>query len=170
MARRGDAERIVALLHEAAAWLCEQGMPMWHPDEIAFDVISNDVQAGLFFVAIDAGKIIAAVKFELHDNLFWPDVAPGESAFLHRFVVCRTYAGRGISTVILRWAVERAVSLNKSYVRLDCEVSRPRLRSVYESFGFRHRDDRQVERFFVSRYEYDITRAGRTSKDFIKDS
>jgi hypothetical protein len=35
---------------------------------------------------------------------------------------------------------------------LDCEASRPRLRAVYERFGFRHLDDRQVGPYYVSRY------------------
>jgi hypothetical protein len=39
-------------------------------------------------------------------------------------------------------------------LRLDCEASRPRLRAVYEGFGFRHHSDRQVGPYFVSRYEY----------------
>lgn len=130
---------------------------MWRPDELDPGQIANDVRVGSYFVAVDSGQAVAALKFQLEDELFWPDLAPGDSAFLHRFVVARTHTGRGISTAMLRWAVERARSLNKSYLRLDCEAHRDKLRAMYESFGFRHRDDRQVGRFFVSRYEYVIS-------------
>lgn len=156
-ARIGDTDRVLALLHEAAAWLCEQKMPMWHESEIASEAISRDVREGLFFVAEHAGEVVAAFKFQLEDSLFWPDVPPDESAFLHRLVVSRAYAGRGVSTSIFQWAVQRAVDLEKSYLRLDCEASRPKLRAVYEAFGFRYHSDRQVGPFFVARYEYVLT-------------
>ncbi|MEH2214010.1 MAG: hypothetical protein V7K84_25930, partial [Nostoc sp.] len=44
-----------------------------------------------------------------------------------------------------------------AYLRLDCDASRPRLRAVYERFGFRHHSDKQVGAYFVSRYEYKIS-------------
>ena len=69
----------------------------------------------------------------------------------------RRFAGRGISSALLSWAVERARSLRKGYLRLDCEASRPKLCAVYESFGFLHHSDRQVGPYFVSRYQYIIT-------------
>jgi GNAT superfamily N-acetyltransferase len=81
---------------------------------------------------------------------------PEQSAYVHRLAVKREFAGGGVSTALLRWAAERARSLGKKYLRLDCEASRPKLRAVYERFGFRHHSDRQVEPYFVSRYEYDV--------------
>jgi hypothetical protein len=53
-------------------------------------------------------------------------------------------------------AVEHAQILNKHSLRLDCNASHPRLRGVYEDFGFRHHSERQVGAYFVSRYEYEI--------------
>ena len=53
-------------------------------------------------------------------------------------------------------AVARARLLGRDYLRLDCEASRMRLRTVYETFGFRHHSDRQVGPYFVSRYEYEV--------------
>jgi hypothetical protein len=42
-------------------------------------------------------------------------------------------------------------------VRLDCEASRPRLRAIYDQFGFIHHSDRKVGPYLVSRYEYDVS-------------
>jgi hypothetical protein len=36
-------------------------------------------------------------------------------------------------------------------------ASLPKLRAVYERFGFVHHSDRQVGPYFVSRYEYRVT-------------
>ncbi|MBE9107054.1 hypothetical protein IQ229_19630 [Nostoc cf. edaphicum LEGE 07299] len=57
---------------------------------------------------------------------------------------------------MLTWVVEHAQTLSKRYLRLNCDDLRPRLRAVYEGFGFRYRSQRQVGAYFVSRYEYQI--------------
>jgi len=97
------------------------------------------------------------MKFQLEDERFWPDVPMNESVFVHRLAVRRRFAGGGISSAMLDWAVERARSLRRGYLRLDCEASRPKLRAVYERFGFVHHSDRQVGPYYVSRYERRIT-------------
>jgi GNAT superfamily N-acetyltransferase len=119
--------------------------------------IAADVNAGLFFIAECDGEVAGVVKFQLEDREFWPDVPQTESAFVHRLAVRRRFARRGISSALLSWAVERARSLRRDYLRLDCEVSRPKLRAVYERFGFVHHSDRQVGPYFVSRYQYRVT-------------
>lgn len=130
---------------------------MWQDDELIPSRIAGDVDTGLFFIAECDAEAAGVVKFQLEDRQFWPDVPQGESAFVHRLAVRRRFAGRGISSALLSWAVERARSLRRGYLRLDCEASRPKLRAVYESFGFVHHSDRQVGPYFVSRYQYIIT-------------
>ena len=103
------------------------------------------------------GEVAGVVKFQREDREFWPDVPRSESAFLHRPAVSRRFAGSEISSAMLNWAVERALLLRRDYLRLDCEASRPKLRAVYERFGFVHHSDRQVGPYFVSRYEYRVT-------------
>jgi GNAT superfamily N-acetyltransferase len=132
-------------------------MAMWREDELVPSRIAADVDAGLFFIAECDSEAAGVVKFQLDDQQFWADVTRGDSAFVHRLAVRRRFARRGISSALLSWAVERARSLRKDYLRLDCEVSRPKLRAVYERFGFVHHSDRQVGPYFVSRYEYRVT-------------
>jgi GNAT superfamily N-acetyltransferase len=153
-----DAEKVAGVLSEAATWLDQRGMSMWRADELLPTHAAGDVDAGLFFIAESEGVAAGVIKFQLTDSLFWPDVSQAESAFVHRLAVRRQFAGGGTSSALLRWAVERARSLGREYLRLDCEASRPRLRAVYERFGFVHHSDRQVGPYFVSRYEYRITR------------
>jgi GNAT superfamily N-acetyltransferase len=131
---------------------------MWRDDELLPSRIAADVETGLFHVAECAEEVAGVVKFQLEDALFWPDVPPAESAFVHRLAVRRRFAGGDISTALLKWAVEEAGAHQRRYLRLDCEASRSKLRAVYERFGFRHHSDRQVGPYFVSRYEYLIPR------------
>lgn len=147
---------VADILCEAARWLEQSGRAMWRDDELISSRIAADVSAGLFFIAEREGQAAGVVKFQLEDEQFWPDVPKGESAYVHRLAVRRQFAGGNVSSVLLRWAVERTRSLGRNYLRLDCETTRPKLRAVYEKFGFVHHSDRQVGPYYVSRYEYRI--------------
>ena len=140
-------------------------MPLWKERELEPPNIAADVGEGLFFIAERLGNAAGVVRFQLEDPVFWPDVPQGEAVHIHRLAVRRRYAGTGLSTAILRWAVQRTQSLGRPYLRLDCVAARPRLRALYESFGFRHHDDRQVGPYFVSRYEYDVTEIADVSRN-----
>ena len=146
----------MAILIDAAAWVEQlDGTTMWVDDELAEGRIASEVDAGLFYVAECDGGIAGVLKFQLDDQLFWPD-ATNNSAFIHRLAVRRNYAGRGVSTALLGWAVDHARSLGRQYLRLDCDAERARLRDVYERFGFRVHSFRQVGSYYVARYELDV--------------
>jgi GNAT superfamily N-acetyltransferase len=159
-AKAQDAQNVISVLTEAAQWLEQNGMTMWRDEELLSARFDADVEAGLFFMAEQEGMIAGVVKFQLEDALFWPDVPPDQSAFVHRLAVRRRFAGGGISKALLDWAVEKTCGLGRPYLRLDCEASRQKLRSFYEKFGFRHHSDRQVGPYFVSRYEYGPIQSG----------
>jgi GNAT superfamily N-acetyltransferase len=148
-----DGATVSAVLIEAATWLENAGMRLWRAEELREADIAADVAAGLFFIADCDGVAAGVVRFQLEDQLFWPDVPLGESAYIHRLAVRRQFAGRGVSTAILSWAAERTRSLRRDWLRLDCDAARPKLRTVYERFGFRYHSDRQVGPYFVARYE-----------------
>ena len=130
---------------------------MWRADELRADHIAADVASGQFFLAEIDGEAVGTVKFQLADSLFWPDVAGNDAAYVHRLAVRRAFAGGQLSIALLNWAAERSRSLGQRYLRLDCEASRPRLRSIYVRGGFHHHSDRQVGPYFVARYERALT-------------
>jgi GNAT superfamily N-acetyltransferase len=154
-----DAAAVASVLFEAAAWLRERGMPLWLESEILPEEIGRHVREGLYFLAECGGEPAGVLRFQLSDPEVWPEVVQADSAFVHRFAVRRRFAGGGVSSSLLSWAARRASDLGRSYLRLDCEAGRPRLRAVYEGFGFRHHSDRQVGPFFLARYELAV-RAG----------
>ena len=142
-----------SILLEAADWLRKRDIRMWRSDELSPERIALDVAEGHFFLARCGDEAAGTIKFQLQDTLFWPDTPADEAAFVHRLAVRRAFAGGELSALLLRWAAERALSLGRRFLRLDCEAARPRLRAVYERCGFRHHSDRQVGPYFVSRYE-----------------
>jgi hypothetical protein len=151
-----DTGVVIEILGDASRWLEERGIPMWQTDELSPDRIAADVADGLFYLGECEGQAACTAKFQLSDPLFWPDIPHDQSAFIHRLALRRRFAGGHVSTDLFRWAAQRTHALGRSFLRLDCDASRPRLRAVYERFGFVHHSDRQVGPYFVARYELNV--------------
>ena len=152
-AESGDVNAVSAILTEASAWLEGRGMGMWRAGELTPARVFQDVSEGLFFLGEATGEPVGTIKFQMSDFEFWPDVPQTEAAFIHRLAVRREYAGGTVSFGLLSWAARRTSSLGRPFLRLDCEASRPKLRAVYERFGFRLHSDRQVGPYYVARYQ-----------------
>lgn len=151
-----DISLVSEILCEAALWLEQQNMALWGEAEVSPEVVCQDIETGLFYIVFYESSAAGVVKFQTEDLLFWSDVPQGDSAFIHRLAVRRSFAGGLVSTALMKWAIDRSRKLGKRYLRLDCAADRSRLRLVYERFGFRHHSDRQVGRYYIARYEYEV--------------
>jgi GNAT superfamily N-acetyltransferase len=156
-ARAADAAIVQEMLEEAAHWVDALGVVMWEEGELAPGRVDEEIARGQFFLAEVSGDPAGAVKFQLEDRLFWPDRSENDSAFIHRLVVRRRYKGFGVSSVLMGWAADRARTIGKQWLRLDCDASRPKLRQLYEEFGFQFHSFRQVGAYYVARYEFSVT-------------
>ncbi len=158
-ATAADAAAIEGMLLEAARWVDALGVVMWEEGELDSARIARETGAGQFFLAEVGGDAAGAIRFQLTDEQFWPDLSPSdpaESAFVHRLVVRRTFKGQGVSEALLAWAVTHARALGKRFLRLDCDADRVKLRALYERCGFRLHSYRQVGAYYVARYELPI--------------
>lgn len=152
-----DAPALAATLLEAADWVRRlDGTVMWVEGELEEHRVRAEAEAGMFVVAEAEGEIVGAIRFQLDDQLFWPDIDGRDSAFVHRLAVRRSHAGQGVSSALLQWSVDRARELGQRYLRLDCDADRTRLRELYEGFGFKLHSYRQVGAYYVARYELQI--------------
>jgi GNAT superfamily N-acetyltransferase len=159
-ATAADAPVVAAILAEVDAWVAQLGTPMWELGEVDEGRIAAEVATGLFSLAWCGGEPAGTVKFQLEDTEFWPDQRDGRAAYIHRLAVRRKFAGRGVSTALMTWAVDRARALDRDALRLDCDADRLSVRAVYERFGFRYHSDRQVGPYYVARYEYPLAERG----------
>ena len=93
------------------------------------------------------------MKFQLSDPEVWPEVPDGESTFIHRLAVRRAYAGGVVSSALLEWAQSQTRELRCSYLRLDCDAHRPKLRNFYIAHGFTYHSDFQFGPYLLARFE-----------------
>jgi len=157
-ARPEEARVVEDILVEASRWVDSLGVVMWDEGELDAARIAAEAAAGQFVIAEVDGDAAGVIRFQLEDLLFWPDLpSPQESAFVHRLAVRRKFKGQGVSDALLAWSVDRARSLGKRHLRLDCDESRPKLRALYERLGFRLHSFRQVGPYYVARYEYPLS-------------
>ncbi len=167
LARESDSATVSAILQEAAMWLADRGMPLWRAGELEGDKIREEVAGGLFWLADVNGEVAGCVRFQTEDRLFWPDVPPDESAFIHRLAVRRRFAGGAVASALINWSKDRAAGLGKRYLRLDCQARTRELHRVYEKRGFRKHDERQVGPYLVVRYEYELSEAGEGANGIV---
>jgi GNAT superfamily N-acetyltransferase len=152
-----DLDTVLDILREAARWLEDKGIGLWRDNELSAERIGADVHSGLYFLAECDSEPAGVIRYQLEDQLFWPDLSQEDSAFVHRLAVKRRFAGGDVSSALLLWAIARTHALGRRYLRLDCEASRPRLREIYERVGFRFHSNKHVGPYFVARYEFDVT-------------
>lgn len=152
-AKHSEADLVSSVLREAAEWLVATGRPMWKPEEISPSSLMTDITGGLYFIARSVDEVCGTVKFQLTDDLFWPDVIQDESAFIHRLAVRRKFAGSGVSEALIRFAAGRAFELGRRFLRLDCASDRAALRRFYRANGLRHHSDFQSGPWHVARFE-----------------
>jgi GNAT superfamily N-acetyltransferase len=150
-----DAEAVAAVLREAAAWADSLGLDvLWQLDELSAARLASDIARGEFVIAWSGGEPAGVVRFQFEDEEFWPDDPRDDAAYIHRLAVRRAFAGSGVSTALLSWAVDATRRADRHLLRLDCDAHRPRLRAMYERFGFRLHSCRQVGPYYVARYQY----------------
>src|SRR5205809_685602 len=105
-----DLETVSVNLREVADWLDSRGMGLWRLDELMPTTILQDVSDGLFFLAEHPAQPVGTLKFQLSDELFWPDVSQDDAAYIHRVAVRRKFAGGKVSFALMLWAVQHTHS------------------------------------------------------------
>jgi GNAT superfamily N-acetyltransferase len=152
-AREDEAAVVSSVLTEAATWVARCGAPIWPIEQLGADAIAADVAAQRFALAIADSESVATARLTREDPECWPDAVPGLAVYVHRIAVRRAWAGRGLPGIILGWCEKQALGLGCDFLRLDCDVRRPKLCRLYEGLGFRFHSERSVGQYTVARYE-----------------
>ena len=155
-ARVNELPLCSALLQESARWAIEQGIPLWDEASLTVEALTRSYHPAEFRLGWLEGEPVATMALQREDPLFWPEANPGEALYLHKLAVGRAYAGRGLAQAMLRAGLAEARSLNLPFLRLDTAADRPKLRALYEDFGFQSRGERQVGVYRVVLYELTV--------------
>jgi GNAT superfamily N-acetyltransferase len=151
-ATNDDLPHLVAILSEAAQWLIDRGQALWTLEQFTVEKLQPSVTAGDWHIAWVESNPVAVVSLTFEDKLFWPEIPPGDSIFIHRLAVVRKYAGTGVPAAIFSYAENLGRQKDLRHIRLDC-AARANLCHVYESAGFSRIDERHMGSFTVVRFK-----------------
>jgi GNAT superfamily N-acetyltransferase len=140
-----DLPTLLAILDEAAAWLHSIGVTeQWpasfsaSPQWVAF-YESFIAQGKVFLARIDGqpsgSYVLDGPPHRDGTHRVWPGGSDG-ALMLYQLAVRRKYAGKGVATQMLDWAVGHARRSGLQELRLDCWAGNERLKRYYSDAGF----------------------------------
>ncbi len=151
-----ELETFSAVLLEVVRWLHATGKPLWSEKRVSPEELLKTYSLDEMYLGFEDGQPITTMTLQEEDPRFWPDANHGEALYLHKLAVKRDFAGKGFAEEMVKWAAHRADSLGRRYLRLDCDSSRPKLRSFYEHLGFQLVDRRPLDGFDLAFYEFGV--------------
>ena len=152
-AQAHEAGLVADILSAAAAHIRSKGEIIWDPPEVSEATVAPHVRAGMYHIAIDGEEPVGVFRFQLEDRFFWPEIPEGSSAFVHKLAVYPGKQGAEIAQALLAHACELARQHGCAYLRLDCMSGKPRLRAVYERFGFSLHSQKELDGLLFDRFE-----------------
>lgn len=151
-----DIPIVADILSAAAVDLQVRGLALWSPSDIGVSVITPHVLGGLYHVGLEGGVAVGVFRLEAADPVFWPEMAAGSAVYLHKLAVHPARQGQGCAHRLLTHAVTLARDRGAGFLRLDCMGGRPKLRRVYEGFGFRHHSQIRLGGRAYDRFEITV--------------
>ena len=156
VATRGDVPVVAGVLAAAATHLREKGLGLWSVSEVSESAIWSHVIDGLYHIGFDGLEAVGVFRLQTHDPVFWPEIADGTSTYLHKLAVLPARQGQNFAHTLLTHAVELTRERGFGFLRLDCKGGRPKLRGVYEGFGFRRHSQIMLNGHAFDRFEFSI--------------
>ena len=143
-------------MREAAKWLIDKGQTLWEIDSLTKEDLLKNISAENIYTYWENEKPAAAMILQWYDPIFWSEIKPNESGFIHKLCVSREYAGKGVSGKMIKFAEKECKNKGIKKLRLDCAGDRIKLCDLYESSGFKQISRKMVGNYDVAFYEKDI--------------
>ena len=142
-ARSTDLAQYIDVMEEIAEWLERRRIKQWRAGSfrLSVDYYADSIQQQEVQLAFIGDQLVGTLRVLLREPIVWPEVADDDSVYVHSLAVRRVWAGQGLGLRMLEWAGNRAVSIDRSYVRLDCMANNEFLRRYYEQAGFADRGE-----------------------------
>lgn len=128
-----EVDELQALFAATIAWQQQQGVPTFSSFPTSF--FAQEINKGTVFTARRAGKLVGTVSLYESDDFIWGNNA-APALYIHRLASLRTAEGRGVGAALIEWSRQRAVSLGKQWLRVDCWADNNELCRFYQGRGF----------------------------------
>jgi ribosomal protein S18 acetylase RimI-like enzyme len=151
-----ELETFAGLLRGVAQELEHHGQKLWDQDWLNPQALLDAYGLESMHLGRINGEPVAGFVLIESDPYFWPNVPEGESLFVHKVVVARTWKGRNISSQVLDFAAQQVLARGRKFLRLDTDATRPALCNLYEKYGFTRVGRRLTDGFDYALYELEV--------------
>src|SRR5437899_9687038 len=136
-----DLRRYIDLLEEVAAWLERRGIKQWHLGNfrLSADYYAESIRLEEVQLAFVGEEMVGTLRLLLREPVVWPEVVEDDAVYVYNLAVRRAWGDQGLGAQMLEWAANRATSLGRRYVRLDCMADNQVLVEYYVRDGFDER-------------------------------
>jgi len=150
-----DAPALAALLRDCAAWLWNQGIHQWHPDEFTIEEAADSIARHEIYLLREGDRTLGTFSLQWTDERIWGE-DDGKAGYVHRFAVSRDVAGQRLGEQLLRFAETRIAEQGRSFLRLDCWGGNERLCRYYADAGFTRVRDFMVGTWLCALFERSV--------------
>ncbi len=105
--RNDQPEAAVEVLREVGQWLTDNQQELWQVDTLTLANLLDEYTTDNLFIMYsqqenDPAPVPAAVFIlQWEDPLYWPDVPPNTSGFVHKLAIRRQFAGQNLFAAML---------------------------------------------------------------------
>lgn len=139
-AKNEDLNKVLELLVNAASWLKTKRTKQWSYYLTDLDAnieeVLRSIENGATYLVEKEGQPVSTLALENNpsewDVDLWGEVAQDDVMYLHRLVVHRSHAGKGLGAVLLDWVEKGAQEAGKKIIRFDCIASNEGLNHYYQ--------------------------------------
>ena len=131
-------QEAITVMREVAAWGRSKGYRVW-PDEwlTEEELLTQDARPENFCIGTIDGETVCSFILQWTDSQYWPNAPKGEAAYLHKFWVCRKFAGQGMTETVVNAIREECRGRGIRYIRLDTALDEKVVRKIYLNAGFK---------------------------------
>ena len=119
---------------------------LWNEENTSWEHISLSYKLDDFYILSVDGNKAGCIAITDYDEKYWKDIPKGESLYVHKLAVKRSYAGMGLSGKLIEFAKDLARKRNRKNIRLDFNKKRDKLRKIYEKNGFRYEKEVSIDK------------------------
>lgn len=154
-ATKNDIDALEQIYRNRVRYNDAHGTHQWSETDVTWNTLSKTYRMEDFYVIEEAGELCAAVCFVDYDPVYWPQMKPKESYYLHKICVDPKHRGKGYADALIEFFKAEGKRLQYSDVRLDVRAQKTKLRAMYERHGFVLVEQRKIfEEYETALYAY----------------
>lgn len=132
-----DVEAVATIWTEVSQWLADRGTDQWQYP-VRIDALRSNVSAGDVWLAEDDREPVGSITIDLNGTPeLWSPAELADAVIIHRLVVKRSHAGRGVAERLLQHAEHIGRRQGRRWVRLDAWTNNTALHDYYRQRGFK---------------------------------